>query len=138
MSALDAELQKIVKSCKDLSKKKVYVGIVGGADSESLLVASVHEYGSSRHPERSYIRASFDSHQGEITDIAEKQIINVLGGGSADGALNAIGAQCAQITQNFIDTNQVTPPSNYERKTQFTTLYETGTHIRDRITWKVE
>lgn len=30
------------------------------------------------------------------------------------------------------------PPSNFSKKTQHTTLYETGTHIRDRIAYKVE
>ena len=46
--------------------------------------------------------------------------------------------QAAQMVQNFIDDNRVKPPSNFSKKTQHTTLYETGTHIRDRIAYKVE
>ena len=42
------------------------------------------------------------------------------------------------MVQNFIDENKVKPPSNFKRKRIHTTLYETGTHIRDRISWKVE
>ena len=55
-----------------------------------------------------------------------------------DAAANAIGAQAAQLVQNFIDENRVKPPSDFSKKTQHTTLYETGTHIRDRIAFKVE
>ena len=44
----------------------------------------------------------------------------------------------SQMVQNFIDDNRVKPPSNFSKKTQHTTLYETGTHIRDRIAYKVE
>ena len=42
------------------------------------------------------------------------------------------------MVQNFIDENRVKPPSDFRRKRIHTTLYETGTHIRDRISWEVE
>ena len=57
---------------------------------------------------------------------------------TADAAANSIGAQAAQVVQNFIDDNRVKPQSDFSKKTQHTTLYETGTHIRDRIAYKVE
>ncbi len=47
------------------------------------------------------------------------------------------GAQAAQLVQNYIDSNRVKPQSDFSKKTQHTTLYETGTHIRDRIAYKV-
>ena len=69
----------------------------------------------------------------------DAQVSKVLSGRtSAEAAANAIGAQAAQLVQNFIDDNRVKPQSNFKRKRIHTTLYETGTHIRDRISWKVE
>ena len=52
-------------------------------------------------------------------------------------AAESIGAQAAQLAQSFIDQNRVTPKSKSSRKTQHTTLYESGTHIRDRIAYEV-
>jgi hypothetical protein len=120
--------------------KKIVVGIVGdGVDSEVLKIAAAHEYGTDKLPERSFIRASFDADQDKLGSIVSGQVNKVLSGQiSADAAANAIGAQAAQLVQNFIDENRVKPPSDFSKKTQHTTLYETGTHIRDRIAFKVE
>ena len=52
-------------------------------------------------------------------------------------AAESIGAQAAQLAQSFIDQNRVTPKSDSAHKTQHTTLYESGTHIRDRIAYEV-
>ena len=90
-------------------------------------------------PERSFLRASFDADQAELSNIVTGQVTKVLSGQtSAGAAANAIGAQAAQLVQNYIDSNRVTPSSDFSKKTQHTTLYETGTHIRDRIAFKVE
>ena len=120
--------------------KKIIVGIVGdGVDSEVLKIAAAHEYGTDKLPERSFIRASFDADKDKLGSIVSGQVNKVLSGQiSADAAANAIGAQAAQLVQNFIDENRVKPPSDFSKKTQHTTLYETGTHIRDRIAFKVE
>lgn len=120
--------------------KKIIVGIVGdGVDSEVLKIAAAHEYGTDKLPERSFIRASFDADKDKLGSIMSGQVNKVLSGQiSADAAANAIGAQAAQLVQNFIDENRVKPPSDFSKKTQHTTLYETGTHIRDRIAFKVE
>jgi hypothetical protein len=120
--------------------KKIVVGIVGdGVDSEVLKIAAAHEYGTDKLPERSFIRASFDADQDKLGNIVSGQVNKVLSGQiSANAAANAIGAQAAQLVQNFIDENRVKPPSDFSKKTQHTTLYETGTHIRDRIAFKVE
>ena len=105
------------------------------AESEALflLVKSV------TLPERSFIRASFDSSQGKLSDIVSKALGKVLTGDTTpSAAAESIGAQAAQLVQNYIDENHVTPKSKYSKKQIHTTLYETGTHIRDRISWKVE
>ena len=138
-NTISADFEKLKAACSDLSRKKIYVGIVGSADSEVLKIAHAHEYGTEKLPERSFIRASFDADQDKLDGIITGSVEKVLSGAiSADAAANAIGAQAAQLVQNFIDDNRVKPKSDYSKKTQHTTLYETGTHIRDRIAYEVE
>lgn len=134
-----ADFERLKSACADLSGKKIYVGIVGSADSEVIKIAHAHEYGTEKLPERSFIRASFDADQDKLDRIITGSVEKVLSGAiSADAAANAIGAQAVQLVQNFIDDNRVKPKSDYSKKTQHTTLYETGTHIRDRIAYEVE
>ena len=138
-NTISADFEKLKAACSDLSRKKIYVGIVGSADSEVLKIAHAHEYGTEKLPERSFIRASFDADQDKLDRIITGSVEKVLSGAiSADAAANAIGAQAAQLVQNFIDDNRVKPKSDYSKKTQHTTRYETGTHIRDRIAYEVE
>lgn len=134
------EFERLKSACRSMDGKKIVVGIVGdGVDSEVLKIAAAHEYGTDKLPERSFIRASFDADQDKLGSIVSGQVNKVLSGQiSADAAANAIGAQAAQLVQNFIDENRVKPLSDFSKKTQHTTLYETGTHIRDRIAFKVE
>lgn len=135
---LMSDFNGLKNACKELDGKKILVGIVGSADSEVLKIAHAHEYGDGKLPERSYIRASFDAEQNTINNIVEDAVDKVLSGTStASRAAEAIGAQAAQLVQNYIDDNKVTPPSDFSHKTQHTTLFETGTHIRDRIAYKV-
>lgn len=134
-----SDFQRLKAACDEMSGKKILVGIVGTSDSEVLKVAQIHEYGTEKMPERSFLRASFDADQEKLGSIVSEQVNKVLDGRtSATAAANAIGAQAAQLVQNFIDDNRVKPPSDFSKKTQQTTLYETGTHIRDRIAFKVE
>ena len=135
-----ADFQRLQKACKAMEGKKIIVGIVGdGVDSEVLKIAHAHEYGTETLPERSFIRASFDQDQAKLGAIVSEQVGKVIDGKvSADAAANAIGAQAAQLVQSFIDDNRVKLPSDFSKKTQHTTLYETGTHIRDRLAFKVE
>lgn len=134
-----SDFQRLKSACDEMSGKKILVGIVGTSDSEVLKVAQIHEYGTEKMPERSFLRASFDADQEKLGSIVSEQVNKVLDGRtSATAAANAIGAQAAQLVQNFIDDNRVKPPSDFSKKTQQTTLYETGTHIRDRIAFKVE
>ncbi|MBQ8135212.1 MAG: hypothetical protein IJ711_00190 [Lachnospiraceae bacterium] len=136
-SILD-DMQKLSEACHNMESKNIYVGIIGSAGSEVVKIAHAHEYGDGKLPERSFIRASFDADQAKLDDIVTGEVMKVLDGKtSADAAANSIGAQSAQLVQNFIDSNRVKPQSDFTKKTQHTTLYETGTHIRDRIAYEV-
>lgn len=137
VDAILNEFERLKQACQDMAEKKIVVGIIGGG--EVAKIAHIHEYGDGKMPERSFLRASFDGDQTELNAIVTGQVTKVLAGQtSAGAAANAIGAQAAQLVQNYIDSNRVTPPSDFSKKTQHTTLYETGTHIRDRIAFKVE
>jgi hypothetical protein len=106
----------------------------GKTESEAmyLLVKSV------TLPERSFIRASFDAQQKELGSIVTGAMVKMLEGTiTPTAAAESIGAQAAQLAQSFIDQNRVTPKSDFDHKTQHTTLYESGTHIRDRIAYEV-
>lgn len=133
-----ADFDRLKTSLQELSQKKILVGIVGSDDSEVIQIAHAHEYGDGKMPERSFIRASFDADQAALNSIVSSELGKVLSGQTTpDAAANSIGAQSAQLVQNFIDSNRVKPQSDFSKKTQHTTLYETGTHIRDRIAYKV-
>ncbi len=133
-----SDFENLKKASKELKSKKILVGIVGTADSEVLKIAEAHEYGKGRLPERSFIRASFDAEKDTLGQIISNSVNKVLSGQTTpSAAANAVGAQAAQIVQNFIDDNRVKPQSDFSRKRQHTTLYETGTHIRDRIAYEV-
>ena len=106
----------------------------GKTESEAmyLLVKSV------TLPERSFIRAGFDAQQKELGSIVTGAMVKMLDGTiTPTAAAESIGAQAAQLAQSFIDQNRVTPKSDSAHKTQHTTLYESGTHIRDRIAYEV-
>lgn len=140
IETLLADFNRLKENCRKLEGQKIVVGIVGAAGSDVLKIAHAHEYGvPGRLPERSFIRKSFDEDKAKLGEIVDKQVSKVLAGSTtADAAANAIGAQAAQMVQSFIDENRVKPPSDFSRKRIHTTLFETGTHIRDRISWKVE
>lgn len=139
VGAILSDFERIKSACREMAGKKIVVGIVGTADSDVIKIAHAHEYGTGRLPERSFIRASFDADQQKLGEITEQALGKMLSGQiTPDAAANSIGAQAAQMVQNFIDENRVKPPSDFSKKTQHTTLYETGTHIRDRIAYRVE
>lgn len=134
-----ADFGRLKAACASMASKKIVVGIIGGAGSDVVKIAHAHEYGTGKLPERSFIRASFDADQDKLGSIVTAEITKVLSGQTtADAAANSIGAQAAQLVQGYIDGNRVKPQSDFSKKTQHTTLYETGTHIRDRIAYKVE
>lgn len=110
-----------------------------GVDSEVLKIAIAHEYGTEKLPERSFIRASFDADKPSWVKSCQAQSERFcLDRPPQMPPPTPLALRRPQMVQNFIDDNRVKPQSDFTKKTQHTTLYETGTHIRDRITYKVE
>ena len=102
-----SEVLRLTKACKEMGNKKILVGIVGTQDSEVLKIAAAHEYGLGKLPERSFIRASFDAEKATIEKIVDRAVDKVLlGQTTPDAAANSIGAQAAQLVQNYIDDNR--------------------------------
>jgi len=107
----------------------------GETESEAmfLLVKSV------TLPERSFIRASFDSSQKDLSDIVAKAMEKMLKGDiTPDAAAESIGAQSAQLVRNYISKNQVTPASKFSKKQVHITLFETGANLFGYIAHNVE
>lgn len=144
MAGLDQILEdfnRVKAACTDMAQKEILVGLIGGkVDSDVMVIAHAHEYGvPGKLPERSFIRKGFDTQQEELSKIVSGALGKMLGEElTPAAAAEAIGAQATQLAQSFIDENQVKPESDFDRKTQHTTLYETGTHIRDRIAYEVK
>jgi hypothetical protein len=161
------DIRRLKREFAALKSMKIIVGIQGDEDSEVLKIAGVHEFGCTIEvtpkmraylhnvglhlkettkqiniPERSFIRASYKAGKVELDEFSRAEVNRVvIGERTARQAADSIGLYCVQMTQSFIDEDKVKPPdSEYtlEHKTQKTTLYESGTHIRDRITYRIE
>lgn len=104
MSVKDtSNVDKLLKRLASLNKKTIEVGILGSADSEILMIAGVNEFGQNitvtekmrayLHsigihlkkettqiviPERSFIRAGFDSNKQDIQSQADKLVTKVI------------------------------------------------------------
>jgi hypothetical protein len=166
-NAILEDLRRIQRDLAALQRMKIRVGIQGDEGSEVLKIANVHEYGctievtsrmrgflhsiglhlkaTTEHiniPERSFVRASYEADREDIDGIVKRAFARVIKGEwTPQHAAGAIGLQCAQLIQQYIDDNKVKPQVSeftQERKSQYTTLYDSGTNIRDRITFKVE
>ena len=55
IDAILSDFLRLKSACEEMSSKKIVVGIVGEVDSEVLKVAQIHEYGTEKMPERSFL-----------------------------------------------------------------------------------
>jgi len=160
------DLARLRRELAALSKLSVHVGVLGDEESGMLMIANVHEYGATisvtpkmraylhynglhlrgdtetiNIPERSYIRASFDTGQQELGKIVNNAIRKVIQGEkTALQAMEEIGLLAAQITRKFIGAQKVTPqerhPYTDAHSTQKTTLVDSG-RLVESITFEV-
>jgi hypothetical protein len=102
-------------------------------------IAFAHEFGSYRVPERSFMRAGFDTNKSRIDQLCETLADRVLHGGlDARAMYEAIGAEVTGLIQEHL-TNLRDPPNSPEtiaRKGSSNPLIDTG-QLRSSITWKV-
>ena len=80
IDAILSDFLRLKAACEEMSSKKIVVGIVGEVDSEVLKVARIHEYGTEKMPERSFLRASFDADREKLGSLVSEQVNKVIGG----------------------------------------------------------
>lgn len=153
----------LVRRLEDLSRYEVQIGVFGD-DDKLLMIASVHEFGTSIRvtpamrgylhsigihlradtdqihiPERSFIRAGFDTNQSRINRVCDSLLDRVIQGEiDVPTMYNAIGAEITGLIQGHLTDLRDPPlhPATSERKGADNPLIDTG-QLRSSITWKV-
>ena len=137
----------IKKALLSLKKKEIKVGIHEGVGENTktgtLIVdyAIANEYGTSKIPERSFMRSTYDEKQQEWNKTLDKIVGNITEGNinNIEQKINLVGVQVANDIKEKIDSN--IPPALSEatirRKGSSRTLIDTGV-MRASITYKIE
>lgn len=149
----DRGANQLLLGIRDAKKRalKVRVGVLsdapkrepdGGTSTLSLVeVAAVHEFGapSAGIPQRSFVRATVDTHRGEIRALQERLAGQILRGElPAETALHRLGAFVAGLMQRTITAGIAPPlkPETVARKGSSTPLIDSG-QLRSAIVWEV-
>ena len=137
----------IKKALLSLRKKEIKVGIHEGAGKNAktgtLIVdyATANEYGTSRIPERSFMRSTVDEKQQEWNKALDRIVGSITEGdiSNIEQKISLVGKQIVNDIKEKIDSN-VPPPlseATKKRKGSSRTLIDTGI-MRASITYKVE
>lgn len=142
----DKGFRDIKKALLSLRKKEIKVGIHadGGKNEKTgtLIVnyALANEYGTSKIPERSFMRSTYDEKQQEWNKTLDK-IVNSVIEGDVDIAkkISLVGEQVVNDIKEKIDSNipPVLSEATIKRKGSSRTLIDTGI-MRASITYKIE
>lgn len=124
-----------------LSNKAMQVGIFGSDDSEVLLYASVHEFGSPKIkiPERSFIRATFDEKESEINKTVERFMIRYIEGDISIRTLESTLGEylVGLVKKTIVDMDSPSlQPETIARKGSSGVLIDTG-RMLDTVTYKM-
>jgi len=159
------EIPELLNRMKQLSSHHVEIGVWGQPGEESILmIASVHEFGvqievtprmraflhhigihlkkDTTHiniPERSFIRAGFDSNKRDITQLVDRLIEDVIFDKiSVPTMFELIGAEIVGMIQEYMTDLRDPPnhPVTIDRKGSSNPLIDTG-RIRGAIAWRV-
>ena len=125
------------KKFKEISKKKLKVGILGNAKLAA--IATGNEFGiPGKIPERAFLRIT--TNKKSTLDKAEKFVERIFDKNqNSDQILDAIGSSLVSSVQETIESN-LQPPnaeSTIKRKGSAMTLQDTGT-LKRSITYKIE
>lgn len=137
----------IKKALLSLRKKEIKVGILEGAGKNSktgtLIVdyAVFNEYGTSRIPERSFMRSTYDEKESEWNKALDKIVSSVVEGNinNIEQKISLVGEQMVNDIKEKIDSN-IPPPlseATIRRKGSSRTLIDTGI-MRASITYTIE
>lgn len=140
MSVRDIDLgwNKILRNMQEVGSKSVKVGIQAGdkaADGKHDLafVAGVHEFGTERVPQRSFLRTGIDNNKGKINRLRDSLAGRIVDGSATPrGALDIIGLAVTGMIQEQITDGDYVPlaPSTVRAKKSSKPLIDTGTMRR--------
>lgn len=137
----DNNVPELLRRMEMISNKGIQVGILGDADGELLLYASVHEFGapSINVPERSFIRSTFDDKESEIEKVVEDMLVSYVEGDiDFDSCMDAIGEYLVGLIQTTI-RDMASPPllqATIDAKGSSGVLVDSGLML-DSIDYKV-
>lgn len=141
---MNDKVTRLIQAIENLSKQAVYVGVAGEVRSDRegntinmAELAAIHEFGTAKTPERSFLRTSLT----ENTEDYKKLLVQQIRGNIIDGAgdpLNVVGAYAAGKAQEKIESGGLTPldPETIKRKGSSVPLIDTGQLVQS-ITWVV-
>jgi len=122
---------------KELSSKKVKVGIIG--DAELATIAGANEFGvPGRIPERAFLRITMGKKS--TLDDAERFIEGIFDRNqNPDQILDSLGSSLVSSVQDTIESNlqPANAESTIKRKGSAMTLQDTG-RMKQAITYKIE
>lgn len=117
-----------------------FVGVLGEAGSDMVMIAAVHEYGSdSRNiPERAPIRTTVDEAEQEVLDDLEAAIGKVLDGADIEQSLEVVGEKWAGRIKERIPQRLDPPnaPATIARKGSDVPLIDEG-RLRNSYSYAV-
>jgi hypothetical protein len=103
---LTPEGKKFFQQLAELKKLQVRVGYQQGEASEDGVdmvdIAMFNELGTARSPARPFMRQSADANKNTIDKVCKAQLQKIARGGTAEQALNALGAMQTGLIQDTI------------------------------------
>lgn len=138
-------LEKIKKTLLALKKKELQVGIFEDSgvneDTGGRIVdyAIANEYGTSKIPERPFMRSTADEKQENWSALMDKIVEGVTKGDfEVERKIGLVGEQMVNDIKEKISSNVPPPlnPATIKRKGSSRTLIDTG-NMRNSITFKI-
>lgn len=132
----DMGLQRILREINEAKSAFVEVGIPEGAQADGMTVAeygAYNEFGTSKIPERSFMRSTFDENVSKIQQDMQKQYDAVLAGNTtAYRALLTVGMKHAEQIKQKIRSGiaPANAPATIARKGSAKTLIDTGAMVQ--------
>ena len=130
---LTPEGKRYFAELKKLAESEIQVGFQSDQtyeDGTSLAeIAAINELGSSDTPARPFMRQSFENHEAELKAGCEAANRIVNSGGSAEQALQQLGAMAKGLVQDEIVNGDFAPnaESTIQKKGSEQPLIDTGT-----------
>lgn len=160
-----SRIPALLNELEYIADHQIQIGVFAEEDSHLVMIANVHEFGCiitvtprmraylhymglhlspATHtitiPERSYIRATLDTKDNEISDMIRTQLTMVLKGQqTGQGALERIAIYVTALIQNYMTylTSPPLHPFTIEQKGSSQPLIDIG-RLRMSITWRIE